>query len=402
MNCDLHESKKKYRKHIVRITVLYLIFSLIFTYFYIYRRIPDKITIMDGRSETQKIDLPMNMHLFIEKDKKHFQVTPKLFGLIGLKTIEVSVMEQTKLIPSGIPVGVYLKTSGLMVIGSGEILDESGMQQEPAKGILFAGDYILSLDNSEVHSINDLAEMVAIKHGREVTLKVLRNNKVENITVHPVKTKSGNYKLGIWVREDSQGIGTLTYLTPDGKYGALGHGISDPDTGELLSVEGGILYKANIWGLVPNQKNQVGGVCGNIIYERSNQLGSILKNCRQGIYGQAFSKLKKDNQFTPYQIGLKQEVKKGKAQIISSVSGKREVYDVEILDTNMAAEDKNKGMTIRVTDKRLLVLTNGIIQGMSGSPIIQDGKIIGAVTHVFVKDSSKGYGIFIENMLENQ
>ena len=213
--------------------------------------------------------------------------------------------------------------------------------------------------------------------------------------------KRQEYKIGIWVRDDSQGIGTLTFITKDGKFGALGHGISDVDTGKLLGSINGILYKADIWGIKKGKNGSPGGLLGSISYEKNKEYGTINSNTNHGIFGQANEMLINECTFEYMDIGLKQDVKKGKAIIRCTVDGTIKDYEIEIIKVDYSNSHRNKGMVIEITDEELLDKTGGIVQGMSGSPIVQNGKIIGAVTHVFINNSTKGYGIFIENMLKH-
>lgn len=210
--------------------------------------------------------------------------------------------------------------------------------------------------------------------------------------------------MGMWVRDDTQGIGTMTYLTGDGNYAALGHGISDIDTGELLDSEGGILYQANVWGIKKGEAGSPGALYGMISYEDSKILGSISENTSIGIYGsvneqEEIIKMIEKYHLEPVEMAGHQEIETGKAYIRSFVSGEVCDYEVEIQKINENSS-KNKGIVLKVTDERLLSLTNGIVQGMSGTPILQNGKLIGAVTHVFVNDSTMGYGIFADIMME--
>lgn len=189
----------------------------------------------------------------------------------------------------------------------------------------------------------------------------------------------------------------MTYVDEEGKFGALGHGISDTDTGQLLDVSGGELYQAQIVSIIRGTQGVPGELSGYIEYEEEKKIGIIEKNTDIGIFGQIFpgTQLAKEK----VMIGYKQEVKEGKAQLLMQSEGKTEKYDIEITEIYSSQQDTNKSFQIQVTDPELLAKTGGIVQGMSGSPILQDGKLIGAVTHVFVQDSAKGYGIFIENML---
>ncbi len=210
------------------------------------------------------------------------------------------------------------------------------------------------------------------------------------------------YKLGIWVRDNTQGIGTLTYVEEDGSYGALGHGISDTDTGELLDIAGGELYQAQIVVCpLKGTKGNPGELSGYIDYDDSKRIGTIDSNTQKGIFGSVGDGCMYKLPLTSMEVGYKQEVETGEAQILAELEGEVKAYQVNITDIYRDQADTNKAFAIQVTDPELLAATGGIVQGMSGSPIVQNGKLIGAVTHVFVQDSTKGYGIFIEKMLED-
>ena len=198
---------------------------------------------------------------------------------------------------------------------------------------------------------------------------------------------------------ETQGIGTMTYLDLNGKFGALGHGISDSDTGEVVSIEEGALYETQIMGIEKGSPGKPGVMSGVIYYGPASQLGTVTANTEEGIFGTAGEELRNQLAGEALPIGYRQDVHTGEAVIRSSVSGEVKDYKIEIQKVDYSTSHKNKGMVIKVVDEELLNLTGGIVQGMSGSPIIQDGKLVGAVTHVFVQDSTRGYGIFIENML---
>lgn len=209
------------------------------------------------------------------------------------------------------------------------------------------------------------------------------------------------WKLGIWIRDNAQGIGTMTYEDADDTFGALGHGINDVDTSILMNLEEGVLYRTEIVGITRGAGGAPGELTGYIEYDSDNVIGEITENTVAGIFGVCDHTLLENTTFEPVPIALKQEIELGPAKIICSVSGEPEFYDVEIVEVNQEHENVNRGIVIRVVDEKLLMLTGGIIQGMSGSPIIQNGKLVGAVTHVLVNDSTKGYGIFIEEMLSH-
>ena len=215
----------------------------------------------------------------------------------------------------------------------------------------------------------------------------------------PVETEDGSYKLGIWVRDNIQGIGTLTYVEPNGTFGALGHGISDADTGERLEISDGDLYRADILSIRKGTAGTPGELRGVINYREENRIGTICGNSQYGIRGQ-MEPGKYTESMKKIPTGLKQEIQTGKAEIRCDIGDGIREYQCEILEIDSNARDTNKCFVLRITDDDLLSRTGGIVQGMSGSPVLQNGKLIGAITHVFVNDPTKGYGIFIENMME--
>ena len=228
-----------------------------------------------------------------------------------------------------------------------------------------------------------------------------RDGEPIDVSVKPIASSDGKYKLGAWVRDDTQGIGTITYVDMNGNFGALGHGISDSDTGDLVETSQGALYSTEIMGIEKGTIGKPGLLSGVIYYGPQSHMGDISQNTNEGIFGTVNQQFKKQLTGEPMEIACRQDVKPGIAYIRSNVSGELEDYEIEIQKVDYNASHKNKSMVIKVTDPRLLELTGGIVQGMSGSPIIQDGKLAGAVTHVFVQDASRGYGILIENMLEH-
>ena len=310
----------------------------------------------------------------------------------------------TLIYPCGFPVGIYLETEGVLVIGTDTITGVDGVNYDPAYNLVKEGDYIVALNDTDVNAKAQLSFLVKKYGNKEIELTIRRDDILMDVNIMPVKVDNGGYKLGIWVKDDSQGIGTMTYLCDDGSFGALGHGISDTDTKKLLDSNEGLLYGAKIWGITKGKAGVAGSLSGSINYEEDNIIGDISKNSNIGIYGVITSgnmvdSLVEQYELKPYDICSKYDVKIGKATILACVSGSVEEYDIEITELKVNSSG-NKGIVIKVTDKELLEQTGGIVQGMSGSPIIQDGKLVGAVTHVFLRDSSLGYGIFIEEMLE--
>ncbi len=308
---------------------------------------------------------------------------------------------QNKVIPVGQTVGIYINTNGILVIDTGEVTDMEGKNTTPAKNKLMPGDYIVSLNGMQMQTKKKLIESITGCGGETLIFGVRRNEEQIEVKVEPVQTGTDEYKVGIWVRDDLQGLGTVTYV--DGNtFGALGHSINDTDTGELLEVSGGEIYTADIFGVEKGSAGSPGEIEGMIAYETENVVGEIDGNQLYGIYGTVTDSFQQELEGEKaLEIAAADEVKMGAAYIQSCISGESNLYEIEIVDLHKN-ENGDQEMEILVTDDRLIELTGGIVQGMSGSPIIQNGKLIGAVTHVFVDEPKKGYGIFVETMRKNE
>ena len=317
------------------------------------------------------------------------------------KEVSAGTGSENLLIPGGMPIGIYMETDGVMVLGTDEIKSSDGSSTSPAKHLVKDGDYIVGIDEEEVENKQELIEVMQNLSKKTVILHLRRKMEYINVKIHPAKDEEGKYKLGIWVRDNVQGLGTITFLNANSEFGALGHGIHDVDTSELLEISEGTLYETSIQNIKKGQNGSPGGMEGIIVYNHYNVLGSITSNTETGIYGKIDRVDKVFKNREAYPAASKEEIKTGKAYIRCAVSGEVKDYEIQITKIDLHPGEVNKGIEIRVTDEELLRITGGIVQGMSGSPILQDGKIVGAVTHVFVQDSTKGYGIFIENMLEN-
>ena len=317
------------------------------------------------------------------------------------KEVSAGTGSENLLIPGGMPIGIYMETDGVMVLGTDEIKSSDGSSTSPAKHLVKDGDYIVGIDEEEVENKQELIEVMQNLSKKTVILHLRRKMEYIDVKIHPAKDEEGKYKLGIWVRDNVQGLGTITFLNANSEFGALGHGIHDVDTSELLEISEGTLYETSIQNIKKGQNGSPGGMEGIIVYNHYNVLGSITSNTETGIYGKIDRVDKVFKNQEAYPAASKEEIKTGKAYIRCVVSGEVKDYEIQITKIDLHPGEVNKGIEIRVTDEELLRITGGIVQGMSGSPILQDGKIVGAVTHVFVQDSTKGYGIFIENMLEN-
>lgn len=323
--------------------------------------------------------------------------------------------------------GIYEQTEGVLVVNTTEVTDEDGKKVNPADKKVKCGDYILSVNGRTVADKEELSEAVndimkeydenldeslkdksnedEIKseiNKRTVKIKFLRGGEEMSADIAPVRMDDGRYYMGIWVKDDLAGIGTITYYTKDGRFGALGHGIGDgTQSGNLLYANSGDLYSMKLTKIKKGKAGTPGEIGGVVYFGKKSHIGTLDCNSNLGIYGQLDSDELSEYaaEDTYYPVACKDEIHTGSAQMISEISGKLEKYNLEITNIDKKATDTNKGMELKVTDERLIELSGGIVQGTSGSPIIQDGKIIGAVTHVFVDDPTGGYGICIDEML---
>lgn len=329
-----------------------------------------------------------------------YNATVKLFGLIPVKEVTVNVEPEMTLVPGGKAVGIKMFTKGLICVGTEKVTGENGVSTDTGRALdIKNGDIITAANGEELHTIENFGKIVESSNGSPIKLTVVRNGREETKLATPVKTADG-YKLGIWVRDSTAGIGTITFLDKDsGTYGALGHPITDVDTGELMPIDKGSITLAEIVGVKKGSRGDPGELYG--VFQGSDaDCGVISKNTNQGIYGSILP---------GHDLGLgeeipiasKSQVRTGEAQILTNIDGEKvEAFTIQIQRIMRYAPD-DKNMIVKITDERLLNTTGGIVQGMSGSPIIQNGKIVGAVTHVFVNDPTRGYGIFIENMLDS-
>lgn len=315
--------------------------------------------------------------------------------------VEVSIPNQLEVYPSGEIVGIYTKSNGIFVIDTCEIETPDGNFVNPTEYRIRTGDYILAINGEQLDSKEEMIEAIKASDGQSLEFTISRNGEVFTESLTPIRSKNGEYMLGTWIKDDLAGVGTITYITADGELAALGHGMGNGENSELLEVKDGDIYVSNIIGIQKGEKGEPGEVKGVIKYGSNNHIGKLNANSGKGIYGT----LDEDDE-TKYQeeetckIGYKQNIEIGPAQIVSEISGERKYYDIEITYVDYLAVNSNKGIHIKVVDEELLELSGGIVQGMSGSPIIQDGKLIGAVTHVLINDPTSGYGIFIEEMLD--
>lgn len=297
-----------------------------------------------------------------------------------------------KIIAGGENIGITLNSKGILIVGT---YDVNGISPASDAG-LKNGDMIKSINGNEVSTIDDMASKINDLSNDEITIKYQRNKEIKETKLKLYKDESNVYKTGLFVKDSITGIGTLTYIDPNTKkFGALGHEILEQSTGKILEIKDGKIFDSKVTGVIPSSDGNPGEKKAQ--YNIDKVKGITKENTTQGIFGDYTESLPDKNM---YEVAKPNEITKGKAKILTVLEGNDiKEYDIEIIDVSNK-EQKNKNFIFEITDKDLLDKTGGIIQGMSGSPIIRDGKILGAVTHVVVDDTQKGYGIFITNMLE--
>lgn len=352
----------------------------------------------------EKTPLKKSYNLQAEQTgNSQFQI--KLLGLLPVKNYNVNVVNRPYIAPGGSAIGVSFNTQGVLVVAITDVIDADGKRTSPAKDAgLKVGDSITKINNKNVTNAEQVVKTLNNIKKEEINITVTRNNKEFTTSATPIQSLQDNsYRLGIWVRDKTTGIGTLTYYNlEDNTFGALGHGITDADTGELLTVKNGLIMRAKVSDIEHGKKGTPGEMKG-VFYKTDEVLGDIEFNNEFGIYGNLKDKFSEKNELKSIPIAFKEEIKQGKAHLLTTLDDNHvEKFEVEILKVETQDKKNPKSMVIKITDEDLLAKTGGIVQGMSGSPLIQDGKIIGAVTHVFVNDPTKGYGLFIEWMLNQE
>lgn len=327
---------------------------------------------------------------------KSYSSSIRLFGIIPIKSVNVDVVEKQYVVPCGTLFGLKIFTDGVLVVGMTDVATANGLVNPAENAGIKIGDVIVSMNSEKVNSSEDVAKAIENCGGEKVKAEIRRKNMSFEVEITPAKEESdGVYKMGLWVRDSSAGIGTLTFYDPEtGLAAGLGHAICDVDTGEMLPIMSGEMVEAEILGITKGVSGDPGEIRGK--FKSGLSLGRLIQNCETGVYGV----LNEIKDMETVEIALKQDVEKGAAQIISTLDNESgaEYFDCTIEKVYYNDDSPTQNIVIKITDEELLEKTGGIIQGMSGSPIIQNGKLVGAVTHVFVNDPTKGYGIFAENM----
>lgn len=376
--------------------------------------IPDRLSLTAGGNLSLNLALPVSAELDsgdtqakMERSNGAIDISAgevsgkanlvfRLLGVLPVKEVELSVNEEKTLIPGGKTVGIALETQGLIVIGTSDV----GANESPAaQAGLRPGDIITEVNGIDVTDAQSLTAMLTQNDAAQITFS--RNGEDMNASVEPVTDARDHLpKIGAWVRTSTAGVGTLTYIDPDDhSFGALGHPISDVDTGVLMPVAQGGLYENEIVEIHAGESGSPGEIVGDF-FTHERMIGEVTRNTQLGVFGENYGDVYEELLYpNGLPVATRDEVRTGDAQILTTVGDAVCAYDCEIERVD-ASGAQTRSMVIHITDEDLIAQTGGIIQGMSGSPIIQDGKLIGAVTHVLVNDPTRGYGIFIENMLE--
>lgn len=422
-----------YRKKIYKLLVSIITCTiLILCYISLkFSNIPDNLFIVEG--EEQSIDVRLPISVNVNSDNKdilklngsninksslslyspinmtsikngivNFNI--EFLGFIPLKNITVNVVSKTLVIPGGQPIGVKVTTKGTMIVGLSEVEGCDNKTYNPAMDAgIEIGDIIEKINDIGIKSGEHVSNIINSCEGKEIKLLIKRKDKEIEKIIKPVKSKQDDkYKAGMWIRDSTAGVGTLTFFNPQNNtFGALGHPITDIDTGIMLSIDKGEIIPSKIISIQPGLKGKPGELRG-MFFDDEKDIGEIKNNTSCGIFGLASDKIVNNIYDEPIPIAYQSEIKEGPAEILTTLDGndvKR--YSILIERKTVQNSPNPKSMIIKITDKELLDKTGGIVQGMSGSPIIQDGKLVGAVTHVFINRPDMGYGIYIEWMIHD-
>lgn len=368
--------------------------------------LPNTIFLKENQELNSNYILKLNKYSFMHKNlnKNKETIDVNFLGILPIKSVSVKSVPEIYVYPGGTPLGVKLTTKGVLVVAFSDVETNRGKAVSPsAESGIQIGDIILKVNDSNINNSEELIREIDLNKGKKLKVVLERNDKIIEKVLKPVKSiDNKNYKIGLWVRDSTSGVGTLTfYDKKTKKFGALGHPITDVDTGTILKINQGEIIESSIISLRKGQKGNPGELRGIFVNEETS-LGTVNKNTICGIYGCGNDKLINKKYNKPIKIALRNEIKEGSAKILTTIEGTEpQLYDIKIEKLLTQDEPGPKSMIIKVTDPILLNKTGGIVQGMSGSPIIQNDKIVGAVTHVLINRPDVGYGIYIEWMLED-
>jgi len=330
-------------------------------------------------------------------------VEVSLFGKLPVKNVAVTTIENAKVVPIGKIIGLKLYTNGVLIVGMSEIEDENSILSKPYENSdIKEGDTILKINEKEIEDIENLKDVVNSSNGKKLELTLLRDGSIVTSNITPIQTKNKEYKLGLWVKDAATGVGTMTFYEPESKvYAVLGHGITDADTDSLINIDSGELVTSRIISIKKGEVENPGEIKGTILNQQT--IGEVIKNTQFGIYGKLnnLTSLNIDTSKV-LDVALREEIEIGEAKVLCAIdnSNVAKEYSIEIEKIYTDNEFNNKSMLIKVTDEELLEKTGGIIRGLSGAPIIQNGKFIGAITNVLVSNPEIGYAIFGDLMIK--
>lgn len=397
--------------------MLFLVFFLLIIYIYVFAIsvLPDKVVVFEGESinmrtifglnintNSDTIETASNNSEKVAEKSGRATLEVSLFDKIFLKEVDVDILPKSTVIPVGSMAGVKLYTSGVLVVGMSEIEGIDNKKYRPYENTgIEEGDTIIQIDDKEILTTEELIDTINGSKGSILDIKYIHDEETKQCSMVPVETDENEYKIGLWVRDSAAGVGTVTFYEPETKsFGALGHGITDIDTEELINISSGEFITTRILNITKGESGNPGRIQGTVSEQKN--IGKISKNSKFGIYGKVdnISNLGLDAS-KEMEVALREEIKTGKATILCTLDeqGPKE-YEVEIEKIFTENNYDNKSMKIKVIDERLIEKTGGIIQGMSGSPIIQNGKFVGAVTHVLVNNPLSGYAVFGDIMLK--
>ena len=377
-----------------------MIFALIFIFNFF---IPDKITVIDSNPysdynflgiELLNFQSQKNVNLIQNEKSKEDKIQVNLLNIIPIKETVISNSKRQYVVLGGECFGIKMYTDGVVVVDIDDVETEFGAKSPAKSSGIKIGDVIKKVDNIYIKSNSHFSKLLQESKGREMEFEIIRDGKKQKVKFNTLKEKDSNkYCAGLWVRDSTAGLGTISFYNPENNsFAGLGHAVYDIDTNKCLPLKNGEFCPVTINGIYKSDKGNVGELCGVL---GNKVLGSLCINCDVGVYG--FTTCPNKEQIP---VAIKSEIKTGKAQIVCSVDNTTKYYDVEITRIFAKSNDVNKDMIIKVVDGDLIEKTGGIVQGMSGSPIIQNGMLVGAVTHVFVNNPKQGYAILAEKMLE--
>ena len=358
----------------------------------------------DKFSSFIELELPKNINVASNGELTDTVMSVKLFNLFTIKKVKVRLLTDTDVYVGGEIVGFNLFSDGVICVGSNAVVTKEGTKEPIKASGLMEGDAILKIEGNEIDSVEDIDRIINADQyaGKQVELTILRNGENKKVNILPeFDVLSQKYKMGLWVRNSASGVGTLTYIKKsDFRFGAVGHPIVDESLGENFEIERGNIYKCKLVEIKKGEKNNPGEIRSTINLS-DDSIGFADTNCKFGVFGNILNKSTIDVNRTAA-LGGRLSVETGDAQIYCATDNLGvKAYDIKIIRASKQSSAEDKSMIIKVVDKELLEKTGGIIQGMSGSPIVQNGKIVGAVTHVLLEDPTRGYGVYVDWMVDN-